>query len=300
MGTEQDKPQHLEFVLITGMSGAGKTLALKTLEDIGYFCVDNLPVSLLDPLVILLGQNENFSRAALVMDARDSQFAEEAQGLPARLQKMGHRVDVLFLDADRPTLIRRFVETRRPHPMSRKGSVEEGVEAEERLLLPLKGLATHILNTSAFNVHELRAAIIAAVTREKPEQMSLLLTSFGFKYGIPLEAAFVFDVRYLPNPFFVDTLRDHPGTDPDVAAHVFSAPVSHKILHRIVDLVETVAPLALKDGRRSLMVAIGCTGGRHRSVALVEAVQRSLLQKGVSTIVDHRDLDRAPTTSSKK
>lgn len=290
---ESRSTDKLDIVLVTGMSGAGKTLALKTLEDMGYFCIDNLPVSLLDSLVTLLVQNENIQKTALVMDVRDPGFVALARELPEQLKALGHQVTVLFLDASREALIRRFVETRRPHPLGGGAGIEAAVDRESELLAPLRSMASYIVDSSDLNVHQLRAEVGRCVVRGAPAGMSLILTSFGFKYGIPLEAAMVLDVRFLPNPYFVDELRSRPGTDPDVAAYVFSSSVTHRVLHHIVTMVSTVIPLAAGDGRSSMMVAIGCTGGRHRSVALVETASKSLAMLGMNSTVHHRDLNRA-------
>ncbi len=282
----------LKIVLISGMSGAGKTLALKALEDLEYFAIDNLPCRLVDPLVLLLEQNREIGKVALVMDGRDPAFPESAESILAGLRGRGHQVTLLFLDASHEVLIRRFAETRRPHPMARGASVEKGVTREAEMLRPIRRLASQVLDTTDFNVHRFRAAIVALVEKDPGQSLGLVIASFGFKYGIPLEAAFVFDVRYLPNPFFVDELRTSTGLDARVAAYVFREPAALRIARRIAGMVEDVLPLCRKEGRSNLMVAVGCTGGQHRSVAIAERVARSLRRKGIGLSVLHRDLNR--------
>lgn len=295
MEAARNEGRSLRIVLITGMSGAGKTVALKTLEDLEYFCIDNLPSTLLDPLVHLLEQNPEISKVALGMDGRDRRFPVEAEGILQTLSERGHTVVLLFLDASEEVLIRRFAETRRPHPFARRSSIEVGVAREKEALRPLRALATHLLDTSSYNVHELRAAVIATLEKDPTVPLNVMLISFGFKNGIPLEAAFVFDVRYLPNPYFVPGLRDKVGTDPEVSKYVLSSPDARRVIQGIVQVIKTVLPLCRKEGRSSLMVAVGCTGGQHRSVAIVEEVGAILKADGEQLSIAHRDLRSVET-----
>jgi len=281
-----------KIVLISGMSGAGKTLALKALEDLQYFAIDNLPCRLVDPLVLLLEQNQEIGKVALVMDGRDPAFPEAAEAILAGLRSRGHQATLIFLEASHDVLIRRFSETRRPHPMARGHSVEKGVAREAEMLAPIKRLASQVLDTTDFNVHRFRSAIVALVEKDPGQALGMVIASFGFKYGLPLEAAFVFDVRYLPNPFFVDELRLRTGLDPKVAEYVFHEPAAGRMARRIAGTIEDVLPLCRKEGRSNLMVAIGCTGGQHRSVALAERVARTLRRKGIGLSVFHRDMNR--------
>jgi RNase adapter protein RapZ len=283
----------LHIVLLTGLSGAGKTLALKTLEDLEYFAIDNLPSSLLDPLILLLEQQNEIIRVALVMDGRDRAFLSKAKEILESLRSRHHQVTFLFLDAAREILIRRFAETRRPHPLARNETIETGVDREIKLLEPLKQLASRVITTSAFTVHDLRRTIIATAAESPDDTLQVFVSSFGFKYGVPLEAAFIFDVRYLPNPFFVKELRVLNGLDQKVSEYVFADPESGVILTRIVEFMETVLPLVRKEGRSSMLIAIGCTGGQHRSVALAEEIGRQLEEKGLELTVTHRDLPRS-------
>jgi UPF0042 nucleotide-binding protein len=284
----------LRVVLISGLSGAGKTLALKALEDAGHFAIDNLPCSLLDPLVLLLEKHSEIHRVAVVMDARDASFPGQAERILESLRASGHHVTLLFLEADTKTLIRRFSETRRPHPLARRASVERGVAREAKLLAPIRRAATQILVTSDFNVHQLKAAIINTV-EDKPGAMRVIITSFGFKYGLPLESAFLFDVRYLPNPFFVPELRDKTGLDRAVSRFVLANPEARSMVARIVHVVLPAIPLCRKEGRSSLQISIGCTGGQHRSVAMAREVARVLRAGGIDLALIHRDIRR--TTS---
>jgi UPF0042 nucleotide-binding protein len=292
METSLSSNQKLRIVLITGLSGAGKTLALKTLEDLEYFAIDNLPCSLLDPLTLLLEKQQEITRVALVMDGRDRSFLQQAPTILESLRQREHQVTLLFLEASREALIRRFAETRRPHPLARNEPVESGVAREEKALRPLRRLASHVLDTTVFNVHELRRRVISLAEESPGQPLPLFVTSFGFKYGPPLEAAFIFDVRYLPNPFFVEKLRALAGTDAEVADYVFANEEARTMRDKIADMVRTVLPLCRREGRSQLMVAIGCTGGRHRSVALAEAVAEALRGEGLELTVMHRDLAR--------
>lgn len=292
--------QHLRIVLISGLSGAGKTLALKTLEDLEYFAIDNLPSDLLDPLILLLEQQQEITRVALVMDGRDRTFLTAAESIMESLKERGHRVTLLFLEAGREALIRRFAETRRPHPQARQGSIEDGVDQEKALLAPLRTLATRTLDTSEFNVHQLRNVLVATIEKGPESSLNVMAASFGFKYGVPLEAAFIFDVRFLPNPFFVDDLRHLTGSDERVSDYVLRDADAKVMVEKIADIARTVVPLCRREGRSTLMLAIGCTGGQHRSVAIVEEVARLLRKEGVRLAVVHRDKERARHAGNEK
>jgi len=289
----QTPPEKKRLVLVTGMSGAGKSFALKTLEDLGYFAIDNLPSSLYDPLMMLLERNPEVQRVALGMDGRDPYFVTRCEEMVRLLAARGHSVFLLFLDASDEVLIRRFSETRRPHPLARNLPVEQGVRQERQMLSVVRRLAARVLDTSTFNVHQLRNAVADAVGNDPSGALNLIVASFGYKYGLPLEAAFVFDVRFLPNPFFVQDLSARAGTDPAVAKYVFSHPAAGSMVNRIVEMVVDVLPLCRTEGRSSLMVAVGCTGGQHRSVAIAAEVARKLREKGVDSTVTHRDVQRA-------
>ena len=293
MSTSPERPHAIPIVLISGLSGAGKTLSLKALEDLGYFSIDNLPCSLLDPLVMLLEKNTEISKAALVMDGRDPVFFTKAEGIITSLRNRGHDVALLFLEADAEAIFRRFAETRRPHPMARNSTVAQGYEKEKNLMAMVRQLATHVVDTSNFNVHQLKAEVVSTVEPRNRADLSLVISSFGFKYGAPLDASIVFDVRYLPNPYFVQELRDCTGLDPEVANYVFSAPEAKAVLGKILDFLVTIAPLCFREGRSTLAVSIGCTGGQHRSVAFAETTSQTLREQGYTVTTVHRDLSKA-------
>jgi RNase adapter protein RapZ len=291
MEPSQAEPRK-KIVLVTGLSGAGKTAALKTLEDLGYFTIDNLPTTLLDPLLVLFKENLEITRVALGMDCRDPGFVRWAEQEMEALRKRGHETVLIYLQASTEVLIRRFAETRRPHPLARGGRIEKGVRAERQLMAGLKRLANEVLDTTRMNIHELRKAVRTTI-EGSPETLNVVVESFGFKYGVPLDASFVFDVRFLPNPYFVDGLRELDGTRKPVAEYVFAHPDTGRILDSIYQLVSVSLPLCKEEGRTSLVVAVGCTGGQHRSVALVESLAARLTKVGVTLTLLHRDLPRS-------
>lgn len=279
---------------MTGVSGSGKTAALKALEDIGFFCVDNLPIDLLPKLLQLsVFSGEVVRRVGIGMDSRDTAFFTNYREVFAEVERLGIRVEVLFLDADEEVLLRRFSETRRVHPLAQGRSVPEGIREERALLSDLKESATLVVDTSHMSVHELKKAIWAYF--EKPnEDMALQvnLVSFGFRYGIPHEADMVFDARFLPNPYFVPELKAFTGDDPKVREYVFGSPLTAAFIDRLNDLLEFLLPQFEKEGKRYLTVGVGCTGGRHRSVAVVEELARRLSASRRLVGVVHRDKDK--------
>ena len=283
-----------EIVVITGLSGSGKTLAIRAFEDMGYFCVDNLPVSLIPVFADLCAHRPDLRRAALVVDVREGTFLREFPVIFDALRRnQGIRARLLFFEADDEALIRRFSETRRPHPLASGGSLEEGIKRERQMLEPLRERADLIIDSSGFNVHELRRFIqehFAPRTGGQPIGISVV--SFGYKHGVPPEADLLFDTRFLPNPFFVDGLRGRSGLDTEVRDYLEAIPDYREFLERIVDLVAFLIPRYIREGKSYLTVAIGCTGGRHRSVAMAEAVTRSLCDHGYTVKASHRDLER--------
>ena len=287
-------PRPFEIVVITGLSGSGKTLAIRAFEDMGYFCVDNLPVSLIPVFAELCARRPDLRRAALVVDAREGTFLKDFPAIFDSLRRnIAHRGRLLFFEADDEALIRRFSETRRPHPLASGGSLEEGIKRERQMLEPLRERADLIIDSSGFNVHELRRFIqehFAPRTGGQPIGISVV--SFGYKHGVPPEADLLFDTRFLPNPFFVDGLRGRSGLDTEVRDYLEAIPDYREFLARIVDLVAFLIPRYIREGKSYLTVAIGCTGGRHRSVAMAEAVTRSLCDRGYEVKASHRDLER--------
>ena len=283
----------VEFVVITGLSGAGRSEAAKVLEDLGYFVIDNLPPSLIGRVAELAVVGRDRTRVALVMDARGGAFAADVSELPralAQLRAQDINLRVVFLEASDEALIRRFEATRRRHPVAGE-RVVESIRLERDLLRELRADADLVVDTSDLNVHELRAKILAAFA---DEAAGLLITvaSFGFKYGLPLDADMVVDVRFLPNPHWVPELRPLPGTDPAVRDYVLAQDGTGLFLARLEALLETALPGYVQEGKQYLTVAIGCTGGRHRSVVLAEALTGWLTDKGYRAHVAHRDVER--------
>jgi RNase adapter protein RapZ len=287
--------QELEIVVITGLSGSGKTLAIRAFEDMGAFCVDNLPVTLIPVFADLCTHSrQDIARAALVVDVREGTFLREFPAIFDTLRRgEGRRARLLFFEATDDALIRRFSETRRPHPLSGVGSLEEGIRRERQALAPLRDIADLIIDTSHFNVHELRRYILDHFAPQPgPQALAISLLSFGYKHGVPPESDLVFDTRFLPNPFFVDGLRGKSGLDPEVVAYLEESTEYREFRGRIVDLVMFLIPKYLREGKSYLTVAIGCTGGRHRSVTMVESISASLRKSGYAVKASHRDLER--------
>ncbi len=290
-GSEPD----LEIVMITGLSGSGKTLAIRTFEDMGYFCVDNLPVTLIPVFVDLFARSRrDIKRVALVVDVREGTFLGEFPAIYQTLrQTPGHRVSLIFFESDDDTLIRRFSETRRPHPLAADGGLESGIRREREALRPLHELADLTIDSTRFTVHQLRRYIrdnFAPQTGAQPMVMAVL--SFGYKHGIPTEADLVFDARFLPNPFFEPGLRGQSGLDRDVTAYLEAIPEYGACRSKVVDLLLFLIPQYIHEGKSYLTVAIGCTGGRHRSVAMAEAVGADLRAHGYAVNASHRDLEK--------
>lgn len=282
------------IVLITGMSGAGKSTATKTLEDLGYFCIDNLPVMLLPKLLELVahGTSDEVQRLAIVVDAREARFLEKTPAAIDEVRREGHSLEVVFFDCADEALMRRFSETRRRHPLSPDGTVQDGIAAERQLLSALRALADQIIDTTRLNVHELRDAVTAKFGGPgQDDKLNLTLLSFGFRNGIPPASDLVFDVRFLPNPYFVEGLKPHPGTDPRVKQWVLERPPAQEFLSRLESLLQFLVPQYRAEGKSYLTVSIGCTGGRHRSVALAEELARRLTEKHRANVkVTHRDV----------
>jgi RNase adapter protein RapZ len=284
-----------QLVILTGLSGSGKGSVLNTFEDLGFYCVDNLPVALIPMFSELYGNSAGeIERAALLVDVREGEQIEKLPGIYRRLSSE-HPATLVFIEASDEVLMRRFSETRRPHPLGRSYSVLEGIREERRRMAPIRRLADIVIDTSKFNVHELRQFITDRFQSQSQRPLLVSVVSFGFRYGIPADADLVFDVRFLPNPHFVPKLRPYSGRDARVARYIRSFPQTGEFLRRIESLLSYLIPHYIAEGKSYLTVALGCTGGRHRSVTLAEVVRRVLKKKGYSTKVVHRDLDKSAT-----
>jgi RNase adapter protein RapZ len=287
-------PQSLRFVVITGLSGAGKSFAIKCFEDLGYFCVDNLPTTLIPTFAELCAQSSReIKNIALGVDVREGEYLEHLLEILAGLRAAGHAPEVLFLEASDEILVRRYHESRRRHPLAGDGNVLDGIRAERKALAHLREAADQILDTSELTVHQLKDRLVAMyATPRQRESLTVSLVSFGFKHGIPVDADLVFDLRFLANPHFVEALRAHDGRDREVADFVFSHAESRELLERLQELVRFLLPLYQREGKAYLTIALGCTGGKHRSVAFVEALRAFLEGLGLAPLVRHRDLGR--------
>jgi len=284
----------LHIIVVTGLSGSGKSVVIRALEDGGFFCIDNLPVVLIPKFIELCqGYREEIKRIALVIDLREGLFLQSWPEVLAELRVAGYRVEVLFLDADDGVLLRRFNETRRPHPLAGEGSIEEGIARERKALEGMRALADKVIDTSGLNVHELKKEVARYYSQSaSPGKMSLFLTSFGYKYGIPHDTDMILDVRFLPNPFFADELMAKNGLEPAVEEFVLKREETHTFLDRLYSLLEFTLPQYETEGKSSLTLALGCTGGKHRSVVLVEELKRRLDQGRFRIHVKHRDIDK--------
>jgi UPF0042 nucleotide-binding protein len=280
----------MRVLVITGMSGGGKTEAARALEDVGFFCVDNLPIPLLGRFVDLLAKAEEASRVALVIDVRGGEFLAGCAAAFKEIRSADHTLEIIFFDAADEVLIRRFSETRRRHPLNSE-DLRAGLAEERRLLANLRGEADQVVDTSALTVHELRRLLRQQYAR-RDSHLRVSLVSFGFKYGPPTEADLVFDVRFLPNPYFVEELRPLSGIDSRVSSYVCEPHEFTDFMERLVALLELVLPLYRREGKAYLTIAVGCTGGRHRSVAAVEALRRELAKDYPRLAVRHRDMER--------
>jgi RNase adapter protein RapZ len=284
----------LEIIVVTGMSGSGKSFAIRAFEDNGFFCIDNLPALLIPKFIDLCQDHrEGVTRIALGVDLRGEQFLQSWPNVLAEIRAAGHHVQVLFFDASDDVLLRRFSETRRPHPLAGNGSVQDGISRERKALEGMRALADKIIDTSDMNVHQLKREIEQQFCLPPfSRRMAVFLTSFGYKFGIPHDTDIILDVRFLPNPYFVNELRDKTGADVEVKEYVLQNDDTRAFLDRLYALLEFTLPLYEREGKSSLTLALGCTGGRHRSVALVEDLRQRLSQGRMRIHVKHRDIDK--------
>lgn len=288
----KSRPESPELVILTGLSGSGKGTVLKCLEDLGYYSVDNLPIGLIPKFAELTKASPQIARAALVVDIREGQGLQRFPRLYAGLKRT-IRTTLLFLEADDATLVRRFSETRRPHPLGGARSVAGSVRAERQMLAPIRALADHIVNTSKFNVHELRE-IVGEKFIGGAEQSKLMIytTSFGYRHGVPADSDLVFDVRFLPNPNYIPAFKKLSGRHPSVARYIRTFPQTQEFIERISELLVYLIPHYIREGKSYLTIAFGCTGGRHRSVMIADEIRRRLTRAGYKVKGSHRDLTK--------
>ena len=282
-----------QLVILTGLSGSGKSTVLKTFEDLGFYCVDNMPVGLIPAFADLhVESGEEFRRAALLVDAREGTQLERLPAIYKRLRRESP-MSLLFIDASDDALLRRFSETRRPHPLGQDQSVREGLRRERAMMEPIRRLADVVLDTTKFNVHELRHFITERFKNpERSSPLLISLVSFGYRYGVPTDADLVFDVRFLPNPHFVPALRKYSGRDSKIVRYLRKFPQTAEFLKRMKSLLTYLIPHYIREGKSYLTIAFGCTGGRHRSVMFAEALQKTLAGRGFAAKVVHRDVDK--------
>ncbi|MFZ4856203.1 MAG: RNase adapter RapZ [Desulfuromonadaceae bacterium] len=284
----------MRIIVITGMSGSGKSTAVRALEDEGYYCIDNLPVRLFKRFVDLIGKSgESYKGIVLVVDIRGREFFKGYDAVFHKITDAGHTLEIFFFDSQDDILVRRFSETRRRHPVDEHCSVSEGIRIERDRLSGLRQIASRVIDTSEFTVHQLKEFILRIVRgEEKENQMIVEVQSFGFKYGVPLESSIVMDVRFLPNPFFVPELKEGSGLDDAVREYVLDTVVTAQFLDYFFPLLDMLLPAHRHEGKSYLTISIGCTGGRHRSVAIAEATGMHLHELWPSVRITHRDIEK--------
>lgn len=286
--------KEIRLVVLSGPSGSGKSTAIKALEDLGYYCVDNMPVALLPRFMELLARSGEILRVAAVIDVREREFLKDVTPIFAELKNAGYSIEVIYLEASDEALARRFSETRRKHPLAADESPLEGIKREREVLSELKAHADRVFDTTDFNVHQLRDLIKEIYSGPaSSETMAVNLISFGYRYGIPTDADLVVDVRFLPNPYFISTLKHLDGTDKMIADFLLSRKEAREFLERFRDFLGYLIPLYGKEGKSYLTIAVGCTGGRHRSVAIIEALSEGLGSDNVTVRKRHRDINKS-------
>ena len=284
----------MRFVVVTGMSGGGKSTVLKMLEDLGFYCVDNLPLLLIEKFVeLIITPGSEITKVALGLDVRADQPFNDVQKVLEKLKADGYSFDILFMDASDKVLIKRYKETRRMHPLSPDGRIEDGVGKERKILEDMRRKADYVIDTSNLLTRELKEELDRIfVQNEEYNSLMVTILSFGFKNGIPADADLVFDVRFLPNPFYIDELKHNTGNDKDVQDYVMSFPEALGFLEKLVDMLDFLIPNYIKEGKYQLVVGIGCTGGRHRSVTLANELYKRMKDRGNYGLkLYHRDCD---------
>lgn len=284
----------MRFVIVTGMSGAGKSTVLKFLEDINFFCVDNLPPALIPKFAELCyEQGGEIDKVAMGIDIRGGKLFSDLFSVLSTLQGLGYDYEILFLDAAEKTLIKRYKESRRSHPLSKGGSIAEGIAKERQMLEEVKKKATYIIETSHILTRELKEQINKIfLENQKFESLIITVCSFGFKYGIPVDSDLVFDVRFLPNPFYIQELKELTGNDAPVYDYVMGFEESNIFLDKLTDMLEFLIPQYIKEGKNQLIISIGCTGGKHRSVTLANALYKKLYEKNHNILLKHNDIEK--------
>ena len=286
------KRESNQLVILTGLSGSGKSTVLKAFEDMGFYCVDNMPVGLIPIFAELNEAGEgNFSRAALLVDAREGAQLQKLPGLLMHLRR-DHPISLVFIEANDDALLRRYSETRRPHPLGKDYSVRESLHHERELMAPIRKLADLVIDSTQFNVHELRNFITRRFKSPDRHTMLISVVSFGYKYGVPVDADLIFDVRFLPNPHFVPALRKYTGRDAKVRRFIRSFPQTGEFLKRMESLLAYLMPHYIEEGKSYLTIAFGCTGGKHRSVMLAEEIKKALEKRKYASKVFHRDIEK--------
>jgi len=288
----QEERIKVRFVIITGLSGAGKSQAIKYMEDFGFYCIDNLPPTLIPKFAELCHQSQGtLDKIALVIDIRGGMFFDDLSSSLEDLGKLGYKYEILFLDASDATLIKRFKETRRAHPLLADGSIGEGIASEREKLKYLKQRATNIIDTTGLIPSQLKNELKNIyVEGNISDNLIISIVSFGFKHGIPLDADLVFDVRFLPNPFYVEELKNFTGNDVKVRNYVMNSPVSVEFSNKLNDMIDFLIPHYIKEGKNRLVIAVGCTGGRHRSVTVAHILYNYLKEKGYRVLISNRDV----------
>lgn len=284
----------MRFVVVTGMSGAGKSQAIKCLEDMNFYCVDNMPPLLIPKLAEMCKTTGGaINNVAVVVDIRSGEMFKETEGMLNELELMGINAEILFLESTKQAIVRRYKETRRKHPLADDGRVEEGIEKELKILEHIKNKADYILDTSDLYGNHFKKALFNIINEGKASDGILIdVMSFGFKYGIPIDADLVFDVKFLPNPFYIEELKNHTGLDKDVQDYVNKWPQTKQFMDKLYDMITFLVPHYLEEGKTQLTIAIGCTGGMHRSVTMVESLYEKLNNSNFKVIKHHRDLEK--------
>lgn len=291
----------MRFIIITGISGAGKSLVAKYLEDIGFFCVDNLPPELIPKFAEICSQNNGkMNKIALVIDIRGGELLNDLfPGLDA-LKEAGFSYEILFMEASDKVLIKRYKESRRAHPLAPEGRIMLGINEERKILQKIKSRSTYVIDTSNLTPRQLREEIINIIGEGKIfKGLIINVISFGFKYGIPIDCDLVFDVRFIPNPYYVESMKKHTGKNEDVRNYVFKFEETRMFLNKSIEMLDFLIPHYIKEGKSQLVIGIGCTGGRHRSVAIADSLHDTLIQKEYRVFIEHRDIEKDGRGSGK-